>query len=306
MADGFVKVEAALYRAKALRVQQSFDKAEALLRQAEVQLRGDERPKAARLLSRLYYELGYLLMIVGKYQDGADTMKQSGAAAAVVGDDLRVWYAELMRIRVLFLGDLISAKTAHARNIELERSLRAIPSSDPNDAGRSELWVNAELNLYTELSQTSFETNDAGFPEWSRQTRTHPRIVSNLRTGIVPYDLLEMRCLAREEMHAGAYEQSCQIFLNILELNMEAIASGSLRPTSLQSPVSEFFYTSAEEPARDYRDLARSIIRMNGDDAKAKAIRLLDHGAQLVSGNANQRYLTDMQRDLKLIGESQQ
>ncbi len=244
--------------------------------------------------SRLEYEYGMLENVAGQYEQAKAHFKKSAALSRQNGDELRGLLGDLHEVLNHYFDQSVTGASALNTLLKKEEALNRIAGVRKADLA---MLNRTKYNYYAHIMELAFDADDRNWIAWADKVETHDLTKSMTRGTSASFDHYASQIEARRDMHHGDFDHSAKVFS--LYLNFEGVDTSDVSKLPNLTEIQQYALGSAARIARDYRDLARSLIQSTFPDHKRLAKKAIDVGLRLNAGFGNKIYQADMKHDLK-------
>ncbi|WP_273281522.1 hypothetical protein [Pseudooceanicola atlanticus] len=222
---------------------------------------------SASVVSRFYYELGYLEKAKGNHKQAALEFDRSAAAAQVDNNIPSEVFGAMHAVQVRYMSEEIDADAA----IELTRDLqrRLLEAHDEHKSGV--LYLNVEALLLKRLAEYLFDERNHEAVLMHELLMDHRQVEEWRQGGSMHYDLNRYQGLARSAEFGGNHDEAISHYVCFLDIKY--LKEKYICPDEQVTPI-PLTVVSRDELIRDFVSLAR-LLRFHRRD-KENANKVLN------------------------------
>ncbi len=287
-----------------LRIQWSFDQLKGLLDDLKPAISQIDQTKYAVICCRYYYEIGYAAYLKGDVDESNSAFQMCYEVANAGGSKARAWIARYVQELNTYLANRTEPKDYFVLLTELKAQYDEISDINPMDIG---YWEFFGFNLAHRIAVTALECDySVEFNNWTETTLNHSIMADRLAENSPAYLLMSLQMRCQRALMNGKNKSALYWFLAYMG-NMKYENIGTIKeliPMELRSEESQIhleYPIKREQFAKDFRDFARLVLKLNIPKKIEIAKTLYELGLLESSQGGNTRYIKDINAELARI-----
>ena len=251
-------------------------------------------PDKSLLLSRYWYEYGFIQTLCGNYEAAIECHENGAVCAQQIGDELRSIIAGLHEN----LNKYFSMSASAAQTFKkLEGLSDRLPNVSSEEVG---FQKSCFFNCHMHTAEIAFDAQSKEFPFWAEKAMRHEYFEDYLVGDDPSFDAFRFQIKSRLLMFESNYDQAASIFSKILGYNIPELDSPDISHPDFAT-IQAYIHNGGERPIRDYRDFARSLVHSSLISRFEIAKDVMKKGLDFGPGGGGFVYMKDIERDLAML-----